>query len=662
MMAVMWLFLVACVTSAPKDGAGPCCDTATPGADGGAPTDGGGQPGTGDGGGSGEDGGGSGGDGGGADGGTEPLSRPPAVVLFIGDGMGEQHLLGASLRAAGREGALRMQTAPWQGWLRTASLSGLTDSAAAVTAMATGSKTWNGRLGLDGEGRPLRSLLRQAADAGLGTGVLSSDTLTGATPAAFLAQVEDRGSSAEIVSQVLAAPPDLLIGGGRDVFLSAADPKRLQILTEAGALAHAADDGRPLLALLAERSFDYRVEDATAQPSLAELSRFAAERLLAHESGFFLLVEGARIDHASHGNRSDAVHLETLDFDEAIGAIVELAAAHPEREWSVLVTADHECGGLRVESAGAVGEDPVVSWRWTDHTNERVPVFAWGERLAALHAVEADNRLVHALLAAAIAESEPEAPEELAVLDGHLAEFGPALATQAWATDFGEGYNQLDGLRLRSDEDGLWIGLDGVFDDEANALIVWVDRDLGEGTGVGAGLVLVDGEGELDALLGRLAFEPTIDGLGFDAALGQLRGTYLLRQRLGEEAGLRLFAPPHGEAADLWWLDAGLNFAPGSLARGLPAPAAGPTGETVDGAEAFLPWSSLFPGGLPAEGTRLGVFAMIVDATGATCSNQALPAYASEAPPSPASIPVDRVGRIDVDGSGRELSPAEVWP
>ena len=146
---------------------------------------------------------------------TDPeFASPPRVILMIGDGMGFQHVAGGGLYANETVGSLRMETLPVQGRIRTASLTGLTDSAASATTMATGHKTVNGRIGQDREENDLQNLVELARGQGLATGVASTDNLWGATPAAFLAHVPSRNDGPVISEQIAAGLPDILLGGG----------------------------------------------------------------------------------------------------------------------------------------------------------------------------------------------------------------------------------------------------------------------------------------------------------------------------------------------------------------------------------------------------------------------------------------------------------------
>lgn len=580
-----------------------------------------------------------------------PPPAPPRVVLFIGDGMGLEHVAGGGLYATGARDGLGFARAPVRGRVRTASLSGLTDSAAAATTLAAGVKTWNGRIGLDAAGAPVTTVVDRARARGMATGVVTTDTLLGATPAAFLVHTESRNDAVEIAAQLAAGLPDVLLGGGRAALAPVVDRAAVQVVEDPAALAAAPADGRPLLGLLAPATLPFVVEGDPTAPPLADLATAALDRLLPDPDGFLLIVEGARIDHAAHLNRTDAVHLETA----ALGAAVDAVRARLDADgapYLLLVTADHECGGLRVPETGAAGVVPPSTWRWGDHTNTEVGVYAWGAPAEVLHDAVVDNTALHAVLQAAIEGTPPVLPAPGRLADGALTDLGDPVVTQAWPTDFGAGWNQLDALRVTTDATGLWVGIDGVFDDDANAVLVLIDLDPGAGTGLGAGLTLADPSADLDALLSDLAVDVAVPGVGFDAALASVAVSDVRRGAPLPTGGLRLFAPPHGTADDLWWMDAAINHDFSRVARGGPAAAAGPTGvPSGAGLEAVLPWESLFPDGLPADGAALALVAALVQAPGGRPSNQALPPFPSGAAPA-GPLPVRAVVTLAVDATG----------
>jgi alkaline phosphatase len=256
------------------------------------------------------------------------------------------------------------------GAIRTRSASSrVTDSAAGGSAMATGSKVANGALATDADGRPLGNLVEAAAARGLATGVVTTASVTDATPAAFTAHLADRHREDEIAAQQLAQLREgrllLLLGGGRQRFLPRAEGgTRIDgrdLLAEARragidvALTRAelTDAGRaPVLGLFAGDALDLELDrDPAAQPSLTELTEAALRRLApapgaaaATAPGFLLVVEGALPDEAAHEHDPAALAREVEAFDRALAAV--LAFARRDGRTLVVVAPDHETGGL----------------------------------------------------------------------------------------------------------------------------------------------------------------------------------------------------------------------------------------------------------------------------------------------------------------------------
>ncbi len=611
-------------------------------------------------------------------GGGRTDARPPVVVLLIGDGMGDQHVRGASLLSAGRPGALTMETAPHIGWLQTASLSGFTDSAAAATTLHSGVKTTNGRIGQDADGVELSGLVDRARAAGMAVGVVTTDTLTGATPTAFLTHAESRYDTATLAAGLAAAPPEVLLGGGATALGPLFDAGAVTLVGDAAALAAAARDpaaaDRPLVGLFAPVELPFVAEPAgappaagaTAAPALPRLPALvdaALDRLLADPDGALLVVEAARIDHASHQNRTDLVFHEVVELDETLARVLErLAPLAETHATTVVLTADHECGGLALDDDILLPDGvPAATWRWRDHTNRDVPVYAWGDAAASLGGVRQHNSAVYAVLDGALQGRAPAAVALPRLADGQLDDLGAAAVHQTVATDFGAGFNQLDGLRLTADADGLWIGVDGVFDDRANAVVAWIDADLGAGTGVGAGRTLADERGAVDRLLSATPVHSGAAGLGFDAAVVQQGATLLRRESLLDEAGLRVFSAARGAPDDLAWQPSIVNYDDGNVADGVAAADAGATGATVHGMELFVPHDALWPDGLPAAGATLGVLLTLHSTDGATVSSQALPPQDLRPADGP-GIAVSTVLSLTVDGSGAVVAGPVAWP
>lgn len=583
----------------------------------------------------------------------------PVVVLVIGDGMGLEHVAAAGLYATGRRDGAFLSSAPAQARVRTASRTGTTDSAAAATTLGAGIKTTNGALGVGPEGEALVGLVEVARGMGAATGVVSTDTLTGATPSAFLVHVESRADTAAIADQLAAHLPEVLLGGGAGELLSRVDAEAAQVVTDAAGLSAAAVDGRPLVGLFAVGALPFAVDGDAGGPRLEAMALSALDRLMLDPEGALLVVEGARIDHASHLNLTSLAVPETAALDATVAALVA-RLDESGRDYTLIVTADHECGGLRVLEDSAAGLIPAAAWRHFDHTNAEVGAWAWGSAAPRLAGRTVDNSAIWAALHGALTGADTPEPDPGLLADGALDDLGPPVSLQTHETNFGLGYNQLDGLRLSADAAGLWVGIDGVTDDAANAVVIWIDRDFGAGTGAGAGLSLSDSSLGLDGALSRGAPTVALPGLGFDAAVGSVEGTELRLGSTSGAAGARLFAPPEGDPADLWWRDGLINLDFGRLAQGAPAPLAGPTGVASGGGlEAFVPWSALYPAGLSGPAT-LAVVVTLTDSAGETASNQALPPYASAEAPAGRPGPLQAAAVIAVDAAGRPTGPARV--
>lgn len=592
---------------------------------------------------------------------TADTPAGPGIILFIGDGMGVNHVAGGGMYLTGSAGSLTMETLPYQGRLRTASLSGLTDSAASSTALGTGTKTYNGRLGIDRDGLDVENLVERARAAGMRTGVVTTDSLTGATPSAQVVHVDDRGDGATIAAAYLADMPDLALGGGLQDFEDLLSTASVNLVQSATDLAAATDDGRPLLGLFADDTFPFVVEGYEAeQPTLAELTAAALAWLDGDPEGFFLVVEGARIDHASHGNLEEFVYDEVLSFDDAVAAAMSWAGG---RDATIVVTADHECGGLSLGASNGAGAVPETTWRWGKHTNARVPVYATGTLAAALDGLEDDQLWVYEVLAASIdGATSVAAPTVPTLVDGYTADLGAVVTTQVWTTTFGSGYNQLDALYLTADGDGLYVGIDGVFERGANLPLVLVDLDYGDGTGWGADVALADTLGPLDAAITATGLDLAVSGLGFDAVAGSIGAEEVEAGMIVEYAGLRGLTGDVGREYDFGWWEMWSNYDEGNVAEGATAADAGGTGLTENGLEMLLPWDSLYPAGIPAAGASIGVVVLLVNDDGSYASNQALPPLSAATEPGGDPASIESVAVLGVDSAGVVVSAAAVVP
>jgi alkaline phosphatase len=277
------------------------------------------------------------------------VARPAAdsAILFIGDGMGP----GQVEMTAGADGrALAMQRMPYSGVVATTSIHGdVTDSAAAATALATGYKTENGMIAMSPEGRSLRTILEECQARGKSVGVITTDSLWGATPAGFAAHASSRGQYAEIAEQMAGSRAQVMLGYWKDEFEpKAAGGKRedgkdlLASLRKAG---YAIVATRQELAAAKQPKLVGTFDDGPDAPTVADMVQAALVRLQTNPKGFFLVVEQARIDWEP-GDPS-AVIADVNQLDEAAAAAEEFARSHGDT--LVVVTADHETGGLVID-------------------------------------------------------------------------------------------------------------------------------------------------------------------------------------------------------------------------------------------------------------------------------------------------------------------------
>lgn len=570
-----------------------------------------------------------GGGGGGDDDGAAPdggPSRPPAVIVMIGDGMGTAQLDAASLYAHGDVGRLAMQALPHVGELRTGGPSGITDSAAAATVIATGVYTYNGRVAVDRAGAPVETVLERAAARGWATGVVTTTSLAHATPAGFTAHAASRHDYAEIMAeQVGVTRPDVMLGGGAQ-HLGDAALDGWTVVADAAELA-AAGGATRLFGAFAPEHLTYVADrdEETVEPTLPEMARAALAALDQDPDGFFLMIEGGRIDHGGHANDLvDVVH-ETLAFDETIAEVTAWARARGNT--TVIVTADHECGGLAIVEAGAAGEYPEVTWRWDHHTNARVGIFGEGPGTEVFDGAVVDHRWVHAIARARIDGDAFVEPAREPIPDGELGDLRHRAVVQAVPSGFGAGFNQLDALWLDAGAEGLSIGVEGVFEWDENAVEIWIDVDFGAATGPGglAGAI-DDTSGAADAVLAASTVSaPAVEGFGVDLVIVSIGGADPRRGDRLDEAGLRGVRAPYGDDDDLGWGATTINF---GAVRTRGAPIAARPGE---GMEVLIPWDELYPSGVPA-GARVAVAAVLVNSDGGYTSNQMLPPLPAEAP------------------------------
>lgn len=309
---------------------------------------------------------------------TSKSSKPKNVILLIGDGMGLNQVY-AGMTANG--GTLNIERCSHTGLAKTYSANSyITDSAAGGTAIATGSKTNNGMIGMNADSVAVKSVLSAAEEAGMATGLVATVRITHATPASFYAHQINRGMYQEIAADMLTSGVDFFVGGGRNDF-----EVRKDSLNYSDSLRNAnynivysldsveAPVLLPFGALCADYDMPQAHERGNFLPQAVDL---AIKSLDARADGFFLMVEGSQIDYQGHGNNTEGVIDEVLDFDRAIQ--VALDFAERDGETLVVITADHETGGMTILNGSYADSTVVAQFNTGGHTGTMVPIYSFG--------------------------------------------------------------------------------------------------------------------------------------------------------------------------------------------------------------------------------------------------------------------------------------------
>ena len=315
---------------------------------------------------------------------SHKLSKHPKnIILLIGDGMGLTQI-SAALYSNGNK--LNLEKFPIIGLHKSYSSNNLiTDSAAGATVFSCGVKTYNGAIGVNQDSMPVKTILEEAEDRGFATGLIATSSITHATPASFIAHVKSRSDMQDIAEGFVNTEIDLFIGGGKKYF-DRRDKDERDLYKELEAKGYRMSDyskeDLQKVTIDFSKNFGFFTADAEPLPFnqgrdyLVPAAKLAPIFLEKRSSkGFFLMIEGSQIDWGGHANDSKYIISEAIDFDNAIGAILEYAKE--DGETLVIVTADHETGGYAINSGSKMGE--IVGAFTTDsHTAALIPVYAYG--------------------------------------------------------------------------------------------------------------------------------------------------------------------------------------------------------------------------------------------------------------------------------------------
>ena len=290
------------------------------------------------------------------------------VFYFIGDGMGVNQVNGTEMYLAEQEGRIGVKpllftTFP-AGTMATtfSATNSVTDSSAAGTALATGEKTYNGAVSMDDDKNVLSTVAERAKKAGRKVGIATSVSVDHATPAAFYAHQPNRSRYYEIALDLPKAGFDFYAGSGFLKPTTTADKKEapnvFPIIEEAGyTIARGLDeykekaaDAKKMILIQKEGAepscLPYAIDHEEGDLTLPEITESAVSFLSkGNKKGFFLMVEGGKIDWACHSNDPVTVFEEVIDLDNAVRVAYEFYKKHP-KETLIVVTADHETGGM----------------------------------------------------------------------------------------------------------------------------------------------------------------------------------------------------------------------------------------------------------------------------------------------------------------------------
>ena len=321
------------------------------------------------------------------------FATPKNIIFFIGDGMGPEQVKAAGMYANGEAGTLSFEQMPYQGTVTTHSAnSDVTDSAAAATAFATGEKVKNGVISLDipGDKCELTTLLERFKESQKSVGLVTTVYITHATPAGFGAHESSRNNLKQIAKDYLyQTQPNVLFGGGKHGI----SPK-----TAAAVGYTVVEDRDEMLAMDTERltmvsgqfagEIPYEYDGVGKLPHLSEMTKTALAVLDNDTDGFFLMVEGGKIDWACHKHKLKESVFETIEFANSVSAALDWAKGREDT--LIIVSADHETGGLEVIENKGKGEFPKCKWSTGGHTGVPVGMYAWGNG-AEIFAGEQDN-------------------------------------------------------------------------------------------------------------------------------------------------------------------------------------------------------------------------------------------------------------------------------
>lgn len=308
----------------------------------------------------------------------ELAQKPENIILMIGDGMGLSQFSAAMIYSKRK---LALEQFKKIGLVKTHSTKLITDSAASATAMATGNKTYNGAISMDKDSNEFKTILEYAEEANIRTGIITTTTVTHATPACFYGHQPTRSNvNQALAAQFMEKDIEVLAGGGWNYFRNG--PEGRDLIKEAEKKGYHITDSIGKMGNLLPKKLLCLISPLLPQRDsfrgefLPQATQKSIQILDQYSEPFFMVVEGGQIDWGGHENETNYIISELLDFDKSVEVAYQYAKE--KSNTLIIVTADHETGGFSIND-GVYKENKLAgAFTSTYHTASMVPIFAFG--------------------------------------------------------------------------------------------------------------------------------------------------------------------------------------------------------------------------------------------------------------------------------------------
>ena len=309
---------------------------------------------------------------------TSDANYLPRSIIFIiadGTGIGQYSLsyyANGSFAPARFDHVGLVATHPNDGQCGT-TCKRVTDSAASGTALSAGIKTYNGAIGVDQDTLAVKTMLEWAEEKNMATGLVATSTVTHATPASFAAHIDYRKKEKEIAQQFAEIEVEVILGGGKkfwpDSLIAAYESRGGQYINKIDA---PLEPGKRILGLFADKALTPEHEGRS--PSTTEMARLALSILEQNPNGYFVMIEESQVDWGGHSNSAEYIKGEMSSLNELVNFALDYQNDHPDV--LVVLTSDHECGGVAVHDAKDSGLD--IRFTSDYHSANFVPIWATG--------------------------------------------------------------------------------------------------------------------------------------------------------------------------------------------------------------------------------------------------------------------------------------------